>query len=96
MAHSAHSLPELSGDRISYGKPTSGRPASVDLLLDDPMEERTELKVHSKESFFESSTYLTIYIVKGPGGFGFTIAGSPSGQKVNPLNLPKLKMAASS
>jgi len=82
VAHSAHSLPELSADRANYGKSSAGRPASVDLLLDGPMDDRTDLKMHSKHPFFESSTFITIYIIKGPGGFGFTIAGSPSGQKV--------------
>jgi hypothetical protein len=82
LAHSAHSLPELSGDRIGYGKSTTGRPASVDLLLDSPTRGRSDKTFSSHHSQIETGTFLTVAIVKGTAGFGFTIADSVTGQKV--------------
>jgi len=82
LAHSAHSLPELSTDRTVYGKSGTGRPASVDLLLDSPSVSRSDLKGFPKHSVFESGVFIHIGIVKGTGGFGFTIADSLAGQKV--------------
>jgi len=83
VAHSAHSLPELSMERQGYGKSNTGRPASVDLLLDPPMQEQGEMKIHSKQTIFDSGEFIPIDIMKGNGGFGFTIADSISGQKVH-------------
>ncbi|CAL8105229.1 unnamed protein product [Orchesella dallaii] len=83
LTHSAHSLPELSNDRFDYGKPNSGRPASVDLLLDSPTHPRADKGLQSKHMLSsESGAVLTVQILKGNAGFGFTIADSVTGQKV--------------
>ena len=91
LTHSAHSLPELSNDRLGdyVGKPSGGRPASVDLLLDSPTHPRggggdKSLK-HSFMSQTDSGAFLTVLIVKGTQGFGFTIADSVTGQKVRQI-----------
>ncbi|XP_035704897.1 membrane-associated guanylate kinase, WW and PDZ domain-containing protein 3 isoform X2 [Folsomia candida] len=84
LAHSAHSLPELSGDRImgggggGYGK--AGRPASVDLLGERSSDKRFSPKHVGRP--MENGTFLTVAINKGTAGFGFTIADSLNGQKV--------------
>lgn len=87
LTHSAHSLPELSNDRlVDYvGKPNSGRPASVDLLLDSPTHQRDKSIISGKHQHLlspETGGFLTVLIVKGTAGFGFTIADSVTGQKV--------------
>ena len=56
----------------------TGRPASVDLLLDSPSHKMTP-----KYPTMETSVFLTVNIIKGGGGFGFTIADSVAGQKVS-------------
>jgi len=81
LAHSAHSLPELSNDRMGYLKPSTERPASVDLLLDSPSHNLSK-DGDTKQGSFESGTFLTVRIFKGAAGFGFTITDSVSGQKV--------------
>jgi hypothetical protein len=81
VAHSAHSLPELSEDRVAYGKSNTGRPASVDLLLDSP-HPRMDKGYSPKHVGIDNGTFLTVAILKGNAGFGFTIADSVSGQKV--------------
>ncbi|CAG7721513.1 unnamed protein product [Allacma fusca] len=81
LAHSAHSLPELSADRPGYGRSNNARPASVDLLLDSPSHPRSD-KMMSKYPVMEPAIFLTVGIIKGGAGFGFTIADSVAGQKV--------------
>jgi len=65
------------------------RPSSTDVLLDDPN--------RTAEDFFneppaipEKPEFLSISILKGPMGFGFTIADSAYGQKVKKI-LDKLR-----
>ena len=82
LPHSAHSLPELSNERATYGKSNNGRPASVDLLLDGPPPHSRLDKESTKRYSIDPGIFLTVDIVKGGGGFGFTIADSVSGQKV--------------
>ncbi|XP_026277849.2 membrane-associated guanylate kinase, WW and PDZ domain-containing protein 1 isoform X2 [Frankliniella occidentalis] len=66
---SVKSMPELC-DRIDQG-PAIPRPNSTDTLLDPPVPAKPE--------------FLTISIVKGAMGFGFTIADSAYGQKVKKI-----------
>lgn len=66
---SVKSMPELC-DRIDQG-PVMPRPNSTDTLLDPPVPAKPE--------------FLTISIVKGAMGFGFTIADSAYGQKVKKI-----------
>ncbi|XP_034239712.1 membrane-associated guanylate kinase, WW and PDZ domain-containing protein 1 isoform X2 [Thrips palmi] len=66
---SVKSMPELC-DRIDQGVPIP-RPNSTDTLLDPPVPAKPE--------------FLTISIVKGAMGFGFTIADSAYGQKVKKI-----------
>ena len=81
MNRSAKSMPDLtSGDNSSY-KERIHRPSSADLLS------------HNDNSFPSTrSEFLTIPIVKGTMGFGFTIADSSYGQKVKKiLDRPRCK-----
>ncbi|KAJ1526097.1 hypothetical protein ONE63_009262 [Megalurothrips usitatus] len=66
---SVKSMPELC-DRINQGSAIP-RPNSTDTLLDPPVPAKPE--------------FLTISIVKGAMGFGFTIADSAYGQKVKKI-----------
>lgn len=66
---SVKSMPELC-DRVDQGS-SIPRPNSTDTLLDPPVPAKPE--------------FLTISIVKGAMGFGFTIADSAYGQKVKKI-----------
>lgn len=60
------------------------RPNSTDVLLDDPSRHVTEF-YNEPPAIPEKPEFLSISIVKGPMGFGFTIADSAYGQKVKKI-----------
>lgn len=59
LPHSAHSLPELTNDRIVYGKSSTGRPASVDLLLDSSPSHLRFDKESTKRYSIDPGIFLT-------------------------------------
>lgn len=86
LNNSVKSMPDLcSSEKIKNMQ----RPNSTDLLLEDSTRSEAEF-FNDPPAIPEKPEFLSISIVKGPMGFGFTIADSAYGQKVKKI-LDKLR-----
>ncbi|XP_066948325.1 membrane-associated guanylate kinase, WW and PDZ domain-containing protein 1-like isoform X19 [Macrobrachium rosenbergii] len=79
--NTAKSMPDLSNPERVQQVP---RPGSADLLSSENFDHTPDI-LDFYPSSLSKPEYLTIPIVKGTGGFGFTIADSAYGQKVKKI-----------
>ncbi|XP_068228397.1 uncharacterized protein [Palaemon carinicauda] len=79
--NTAKSMPDLSNPERVQQVP---RPGSADLLNSENFDHTPDI-LDFYPSSLSKPEYLTIPIVKGTGGFGFTIADSAYGQKVKKI-----------
>ncbi|XP_076344342.1 membrane-associated guanylate kinase, WW and PDZ domain-containing protein 1-like isoform X2 [Tachypleus tridentatus] len=79
MGRSAKSMPDLSTGRIDHQHPQ--RHNSTDLLSPNGLDSTPDILDFNPQSSHKPE-FLTVDIVKGSGGFGFTIADSSYGQKM--------------
>ncbi|XP_023222046.1 membrane-associated guanylate kinase, WW and PDZ domain-containing protein 2-like isoform X3 [Centruroides sculpturatus] len=90
VARSAKSMPDLSSGLNDHSHPQ--RHNSADLLSNSNAENTPDILDFSSQSP-NKPEYLTVEIVKGASGFGFTIADSAYGQKVKKiLDRPRCKL----
>lgn len=90
VARSAKSMPDLSSGLNDHSHPQ--RHNSADLLNNSNLENTPDILDFSPQSS-NKPEYLTVEIVKGASGFGFTIADSAYGQKVKKiLDRPRCKL----
>ncbi|XP_067134043.1 membrane-associated guanylate kinase, WW and PDZ domain-containing protein 1-like isoform X4 [Centruroides vittatus] len=93
VARSAKSMPDLSSGLNDHSHPQ--RHNSADLLSNSNAENTPDILDFSPQSPQSPNKpeYLTVEIVKGASGFGFTIADSAYGQKVKKiLDRPRCKL----
>ncbi|XP_022235434.1 membrane-associated guanylate kinase, WW and PDZ domain-containing protein 1-like, partial [Limulus polyphemus] len=90
MGRSAKSMPDLSTGQVDHQHPQ--RHNSTDLLSPNGMDSTPDILDFNPQSSHRPE-FLTVDIVKGSGGFGFTIADSSYGQKVKKiLDWPRCKL----